>query len=682
MYAPTRVDSVINVRGDGVLTILPHPGYSNPVIEFANLGAVKVYGTDTTKAKGKLYVLGEAENRVMLHWEDSTGTKNIFSERGFVKLLNADFYGNGFVNQTQDITGYLNGLRRATFQADSCTFSWFDEGVMVKATDTTSYMRGCTLSYMGGNAGLYSGFGAGLVILKADGFLVEDCVFDENDGVGIYHGFANDVVIRNCTIKNGAKAGIYGASSAGGSARLECCTIESNGDTLPELWTLGVVYDLVGGHNSFSDSTGSLVKSSDPSYVDLENGENFLEILDEGYYVQSGDTNDTWDITWNTWNPSMPDDPDFHDYLWPHTPSKWTVDSSLADFVSCGEAGTSSIGGGTWLVVGEDDEISGTMSTDDEDAEATSLAAPHNFTSKTVQEKDASKSAIKRSSGSFESKHSPTHKQASVERSVTHHRELSQWRVLREDKSRNAKQAAIQFVTENRGSEFIPAVLGIIAGAASLNDAGYTSSKFLRDFATETKNRSLRNLAQRLSYQALALEGKPGEALSGLEEMMDDAKSPLDSVLALLDAMQVYCDYHHTGSLKPKHQHVQVTDQYELVRRSLFLAERLDDPTLGVEDNPSAVPTSYVLYQNYPNPFNPNTEIRFDLPEAIQIELKVFNILGQEVVTLVDDVRAAGAYRVLWDGKSAAGLTVASGVYVYQIKTSNFQDAKKMVLIR
>ncbi len=95
-----------------------------------------------------------------------------------------------------------------------------------------------------------------------------------------------------------------------------------------------------------------------------------------------------------------------------------------------------------------------------------------------------------------------------------------------------------------------------------------------------------------------------------------------------------------------------------------------------------ALPKSYVLYQNYPNPFNPSTEIRFDLPEAVRVELKVFNILGQEVVTLVDDVRAAGAYRILWDGKNAGGLSVASGVYVYQLKTGNFQDAKKMVLIR
>lgn len=99
-------------------------------------------------------------------------------------------------------------------------------------------------------------------------------------------------------------------------------------------------------------------------------------------------------------------------------------------------------------------------------------------------------------------------------------------------------------------------------------------------------------------------------------------------------------------------------------------------------EHDNTIASEFRLQQNYPNPFNPNTEIRFDLPEAINVELKVFNILGQEIVTLVDEVRAAGAYRVLWDGKNAAGSTVASGVYIYQIKTPHFTDAKKMLMSR
>jgi subtilisin family serine protease len=94
------------------------------------------------------------------------------------------------------------------------------------------------------------------------------------------------------------------------------------------------------------------------------------------------------------------------------------------------------------------------------------------------------------------------------------------------------------------------------------------------------------------------------------------------------------------------------------------------------------VPTQYALFQNYPNPFNPTTEIRFDLPENSPVQLTIYNSLGQKVATLVDEVRVAGSYRALWDGKTAAGVNVASGVYIYQLKTGNFVEAKKMALIR
>lgn len=96
----------------------------------------------------------------------------------------------------------------------------------------------------------------------------------------------------------------------------------------------------------------------------------------------------------------------------------------------------------------------------------------------------------------------------------------------------------------------------------------------------------------------------------------------------------------------------------------------------------ASIPKKFALYQNYPNPFNPNTEIRFDLPEAVKVQIKIFNTLGQEVTTLIDEVRPADAHRIMWDSKSASGVQVAAGVYVYQIKAGNFVASKKMVLLR
>jgi hypothetical protein len=94
------------------------------------------------------------------------------------------------------------------------------------------------------------------------------------------------------------------------------------------------------------------------------------------------------------------------------------------------------------------------------------------------------------------------------------------------------------------------------------------------------------------------------------------------------------------------------------------------------------VPAAFRLHQNYPNPFNPNTEIRFDLPQPVRVQIKIYSILGQEVVTLVDGVCPAGSHRVIWDSENGSGVQVASGVYVYQIKAGDFVDSKKMVLIR
>ncbi|MCF6268734.1 MAG: T9SS type A sorting domain-containing protein [Melioribacteraceae bacterium] len=97
----------------------------------------------------------------------------------------------------------------------------------------------------------------------------------------------------------------------------------------------------------------------------------------------------------------------------------------------------------------------------------------------------------------------------------------------------------------------------------------------------------------------------------------------------------------------------------------------------GVEQLGSEIPARYELGQNYPNPFNPSTVINFSIPESGLVTLKVFNILGQEVVELVNDVKSAGTYEVSFD---ASGLT--TGMYVYKIQSGNYTATKKMMLIK
>lgn len=89
-----------------------------------------------------------------------------------------------------------------------------------------------------------------------------------------------------------------------------------------------------------------------------------------------------------------------------------------------------------------------------------------------------------------------------------------------------------------------------------------------------------------------------------------------------------------------------------------------------------------MLLPNHPNPFNPETEIQFQLPEAAHVVLKVFNACGEEVRTLAQGQYAAGAHRVIWDGRNSSGNVMASGVYWYQLGTNGFSQIRKMTLLR
>jgi hypothetical protein len=97
----------------------------------------------------------------------------------------------------------------------------------------------------------------------------------------------------------------------------------------------------------------------------------------------------------------------------------------------------------------------------------------------------------------------------------------------------------------------------------------------------------------------------------------------------------------------------------------------------------TAIPSSIVLYPNYPNPFNPSTRIRYSLPRVDRVTLKVFNLLGEAVATLVPGKeQAAGFHTVVWDGKNEEGNPVASGVYVYVLQAGKVRLVKKMVLAK
>ena len=101
----------------------------------------------------------------------------------------------------------------------------------------------------------------------------------------------------------------------------------------------------------------------------------------------------------------------------------------------------------------------------------------------------------------------------------------------------------------------------------------------------------------------------------------------------------------------------------------------LGGPT-DVENNNSVI-TDYMLYQNYPNPFNPITNIEYAVPKWSKTTLKIYDVLGSEITTLINEEKPAGVYQINWDASS-----LSSGVYFYQLKAGEFVQTRKMILMK
>ncbi|MFH2003229.1 MAG: T9SS type A sorting domain-containing protein, partial [Bacteroidota bacterium] len=107
------------------------------------------------------------------------------------------------------------------------------------------------------------------------------------------------------------------------------------------------------------------------------------------------------------------------------------------------------------------------------------------------------------------------------------------------------------------------------------------------------------------------------------------------------------------------------------------------DWVTGVERTDNSIPTMFEVMQNYPNPFNPTTTIDFALPRASKVSITIYDILGREVVSLLDgEQKDAGNYRVQWNSRNKIGTTVATGIYLYRLQAGDFVSTKKMQLLK
>jgi hypothetical protein len=98
---------------------------------------------------------------------------------------------------------------------------------------------------------------------------------------------------------------------------------------------------------------------------------------------------------------------------------------------------------------------------------------------------------------------------------------------------------------------------------------------------------------------------------------------------------------------------------------------------IGIKNTSTEMPYTFSLFQNYPNPFNPSTNIKYQIPKNSFVSLKVFDLLGREVQTLVNEKQSAGIYEVKFDGTN-----LSSGIYFYKIETPDFSKTMKMILVK
>lgn len=111
-------------------------------------------------------------------------------------------------------------------------------------------------------------------------------------------------------------------------------------------------------------------------------------------------------------------------------------------------------------------------------------------------------------------------------------------------------------------------------------------------------------------------------------------------------------------------------------------AQKVTFTDVEIVSDGSLLPKTFALAQNYPNPFNPSTKIHFDTPKKAHVNLAIYNVLGQEVRTLVNREMDAGKHFVIWEGDNDSGVKVASGMYFYKLISADFVKSRKMMLVK
>jgi hypothetical protein len=200
------------------------------------------------------------------------------------------------------------------------------------------------------------------------------------------------------------------------------------------------------------------------------------------------------------------------------------------------------------------------------------------------------------------------------------------------------------------------------------------------------------NSTPRALYRINHMNGTTDTVISQYDRTLNDGKIPLGRYNFLRGGRDSHGSGTIYGSVYLINDTALVSAYYQdslvnrarqdsfLIRADALILEQAGAP-VGIFE-PSYIPIEYSLSQNYPNPFNPVTQIRYTLPQLANVQLKIYDILGREVKTLINSEQPAGAYRVEWNGTNNYGTQVSSGMYIYRMVAGKFVQTKKMMFLK
>jgi hypothetical protein len=664
VWAPATITHDVHVIDGGVLVFKPYPGVEDHTIRIGDSVWLEAAGNSDTLDENdpadyaKIYLLGtEQEPITVAPLMTSAGGDSAAWGGIYINMLSNFFakhtlFRTGFYSLSVYGPSWVNDPDHPGIAIDSCVFDSSATTLLISSydqVDSVSYIRHTEFRRLGMQS--TEEYAGGLMICEGQ-IQMSDCRIHDNAREGLVLANCGHSTFERVKVDHNRGPGMVAMLGYWSDPRFSCCEFSFNGDSTPEVFgKYGIHLPFANQSNCiFMDSVGPLIKFVNGDYIDLLDGGNGLYLLGGTgkYIVRPTPGSNVRDISGNYWYPVGPDSSAFLSFLTPDSAQYWNYDTQLDSFAAC-EGMEAGLPTAMAPRMGVGDIVAPTSSVNPAPTMAT-------IGRQTIEHAQA-RQDLKQAQG---------------------------W-----EKTGNHIAAASKFqslLSKLTNTDVTAEALSGYFMAARRSGVKTGLSSYYATLRQQLPTNALQRQAQWLELKSLELEGQPQQALHGYEEIISRPENKADSVMAIISATRLHClqaqkKKPELSSIYPQHR---VTHVAELARRSFKLVRSLygDDKLEGNVSHAAPIPKTYKLYQNYPNPFNPVTEIRFDLPVKTRVELRIFNILGQQVTTLVDEVRTAGAYHILWDGKSAGGAPVASGMYIYQLKCDKFVDAKKMILLR